>query len=84
MSICPIPELVPGDVVYIPIARDGTTQGPITVEWVREEHDGALCVGWHAGGDDHVLCLPLDLAALGAQLVGRIMPLPEMTLQPRQ
>lgn len=47
-----------------------TTQGPITVEWVREERDGALCVGWHAGGEDHVLCLPLDLAVLGAQLVG--------------
>jgi len=70
MSTCPIPELVPGDVVYLPISRDGTTQGPITVEWVREERDGALCVGWHAGGEDHVLCLPLDLAALGAQLVG--------------
>jgi hypothetical protein len=70
MSTCPIPDLVPGDVVYLPIARDGTFQGPITVEWVREERDGALCVGWHAGGEDHVLCLPLDLAALGAQLVG--------------
>lgn len=70
MSTCPIHELVPGDVVYLPIARNGTTQGPITVEWVREERDGALCVGWHADGEDHVLCLPLDLAALGAQLVG--------------
>jgi len=70
MSTCPIPELVPGDVVYLPIARDGTSQGPITIEWVREERNGALCVGWHAGGEDHALCLPLDLAALGAQLVG--------------
>jgi len=70
MSTCPIPDLVPGDVVYLPIARDGTTQGPITVAWVREERNGALCVGWHAGGEDHVLCLPLDLAAFGAHLVG--------------
>jgi len=66
MSFSPILELVPGDVVYLPISRDGTTQGSITVEWVREVRDGTLCVGWHAGGEDHVLCLPLDLAALGA------------------
>lgn len=70
MSTCPILDLVPGDVVYVPIDRDGTTQGPITVEWVREERDGTLCVGWHAGGEDHILCLPLSLAAFGAQLVG--------------
>jgi len=70
MSTSPILELVPGDVVYVPISGDGTTQGPITVEWVQEERDGTLCVGWHAGGEDHVLCLPLDLAVFGAQLVG--------------
>lgn len=64
----PIPDLAPGDVVYLPIHPDGTTQGPITVEWVREEQDGTTYVGWHAGGEDHVLCLPLDLAALGADL----------------
>lgn len=69
MSTSPILELVPGDVVYLPISRDGTTQGPITVEWIREERDGTLCVGWHAGGEDHVLCLPLDLAVFGAQLM---------------
>jgi len=55
--------------VYLPISRDGTTRGPITVEWVREERDGTLCVGWHAGGEDHVLCLPLNLAALGADRI---------------
>ncbi len=70
MTAYPIPDLAPGDVVYLPIDPDGTTQGPITVEWVREEQDGTTYVGWHAGGEDHVLCLPLDLAALGADLVG--------------
>jgi len=69
MSTSPILELVPGDVVYLPISRDGATQGPITVEWIREEREGTLCVGWHAGGEDHVLCLPLDLAVFGAQLM---------------
>ncbi len=61
MTAYPIPDLAPGDVVYLPIDPDGTTQGPITVEWVREEQDGTTYVGWHAGGEDHVLCLPLDL-----------------------
>lgn len=69
MTISRIAELNPGDVVYLPIAADGTRQGPLTVEWVREERDGTLCVGWHAGGEDHVLCLPLNLAALGADRI---------------
>ena len=69
MSTARIADLTVDDVVYLPIAADGTTQGPITVEWVREDRDGTLCVGWHAGGEDHILCLPLHLSVLGAVLV---------------
>lgn len=69
MNVARIADLNVGDVAHLPIAADGTTQGPLVVEWVREERDGTLCVGWHAGGEDHVLCLPLNLAALGAVVV---------------
>lgn len=53
-----IAELNVGDMVYLPSAPEGTRHGPVTVDWVREESDGALCVGWHTGGEDHVLSLP--------------------------
>lgn len=65
----PILALVPGDVVVLPTTDDGTTTGPITVEWVRESPAGTVCVGWHSPGQDHELRLPLDLAARGALLL---------------
>lgn len=68
MTTARIADLNVGDVVYLPIDPEGARQGPVTVDWVREESDGTLCVGWHAGGEDHVVRLPLHLAVLGAIL----------------
>lgn len=70
----PILGLIPGDVVLLPTTVDGATIGPLVVEWVREDIDGTVCIGWHACREDHELCLPLDLAARGALVLSRATP----------
>jgi len=64
-----VASLAPGDVAFLPIAANQYTARPVTVAWVREERDGAVRVGWRAEGEDHVLRVPLHLAAVGARLV---------------
>jgi len=64
-----VASLAPGDVAFLPIATNQYTARPVTVAWVREERDGAVRVGWRAEGEDHVLRVPLHLAAVGARLV---------------
>ncbi len=67
----PILDLTPGDVVVLPTTVDGSTIGPLVVEWVQEDADGTVCVGWHASREDHELRLPLNLAARGALVLTR-------------
>lgn len=67
----PILSLTAGDVVVLFTTVDGATIGPLVVEWVREDVDGTVCIGWHACREDHELCLPLDLAARGPLLLSR-------------
>jgi len=69
VSVYPIAELAPGDVVFFPAGSANDRMGPLTVTWVREERDGALLVGWHRDGRHNALRVPLHLAALGVDLV---------------
>jgi len=77
----PILDLIPGDLAVLP-TLDGTTTGPVTIEWVREAPDGTVCAGWHTPGQDHKLRLPLDLAARGALVLvpGSATPAPAQLL----